>query len=99
MFLAFRVEYTPATIIAGFSIGYLFTIVSPTPAGVGVVEAALPFSLASFGIPLSSAVVVTMAYLGVTFWLPLFIGFLAFRTLGQGKVALAGAQKPTDLIN
>jgi uncharacterized protein (TIRG00374 family) len=93
MFLAFGVDFTATTIIAGFSIGHLFTIVSPTPAGVGVVEGALTLSLASLDVPLSSAAVVTLAYRGITFWLPLFIGFLAFRTLGQGTVTLADPTK------
>jgi uncharacterized protein (TIRG00374 family) len=49
MFLAFKVPASFGTLIAGFSIGYLFLIVSPTPSGIGVVEGAL------FGFPYWSA--------------------------------------------
>lgn len=37
-FLAFEVPFSAGTIIAGFSMAYLFLIVSPTPSGIGIVE-------------------------------------------------------------
>jgi uncharacterized protein (TIRG00374 family) len=83
IFLAFKTSFTPGTLIAGFSVGYLFTIVSPTPSGIGVVEGVLALTLNSLGIPLSAAAVITLAYRGVTFWIPLLIGMIAFRRLGQ----------------
>ena len=36
-FLSFEVPFSAGTIIAGFAIGYLFLIVSPTPSGIGIV--------------------------------------------------------------
>ncbi len=83
VFLAFDVPVTVAVVIAGFSLAYLFAIVSPTPAGVGIVEGVMTLGLKSLGIPLESAVVVTMAFRAVTFWLPLLLGMIAFRTLHQ----------------
>jgi uncharacterized protein (TIRG00374 family) len=38
-FVAFQVPAEVGTLVAGFSIGFLFTIVSPTPSGIGIVEA------------------------------------------------------------
>ena len=81
-FLAFGVALSAGTLISGFSIAFLFTIVSPTPNGVGVVEGALTLVLASFYIPLSDAAVIALIYRGVTFWLPLAFGMLAMRWLG-----------------
>jgi hypothetical protein len=81
VFLAFKVPTTVAIVIAGFSIAYLFVIVSPTPAGVGIVEGVMTLGLKSLGIPLEAAVVVTMAYRAVTFWFPLLLGMISFRTL------------------
>lgn len=80
-FLAFRVPYSPGTIIGGFAMGYLFLIVSPTPAGIGVVEGILPFALRSLRVAWSQAVVITIAYRAITFWVPLGIGAWAFRNL------------------
>jgi uncharacterized protein (TIRG00374 family) len=69
------------TLVAGFSIGFLFTIVSPTPSGIGVVEGAMTLGLASLGVPLAEATVVTLAYRGLTFWLPFIYGFVTLRIL------------------
>ncbi len=83
LFLAFHVPFSVGTLIAGFTIAYLFLIVSPTPYGVGIVEGILTLALASLMVPLSAAAVLSLAYRGVTFWLPLFIGMLTFRFLHQ----------------
>lgn len=90
MFLAFDVPHSPGTIIAGFSIGYLFYIVSPTPAGIGFVESALTLGLKSLNVPLGSATVITLAYRGITYWLPLLIGMISFRivSLEQKEIIL-----------
>jgi uncharacterized membrane protein YbhN (UPF0104 family) len=72
-------------LIAGFSIGYLFLIVSPTPAGIGFVEGALTLGLRSLHVPLGDATVVALAYRGLTLWIPLFFGMLAFRWLSRGE--------------
>jgi glycosyltransferase 2 family protein len=80
-FLSFQVPYSPGTVIGGFAIGYLFTIVSPTPSGIGVVEGVLPVALRSLRVAWSQAVVITIAYRAITFWLPLGVGALAFRSL------------------
>lgn len=83
MFLAFQTPFSPGTLIAGFAIGYLFTIVSPTPAGIGVVEGIMTVTLRSLNVPLGSAAVITLAYRGFTFWLPLLVGMITLRILGR----------------
>jgi hypothetical protein len=80
-FLAFDVPFSAGTIIGGFSIAYLFLIVSPTPSGAGVVEGVLPIALGSLRVMWSQAVIVTLAYRAITFWLPLAVGAWALRFL------------------
>lgn len=80
-FLSFEVPFSTGTIIAGFSIAYLFLIVSPTPSGIGIVEGLMPIALASLNVNWSQAVVITLAYRTVTFWVPFGIGAWAFRSL------------------
>jgi uncharacterized protein (TIRG00374 family) len=80
-FLAFQVNEEAGTVVAGFCIAYLFTIVSPTPSGIGVVEGALTIGLSSMGVPLGAATVITLAYRGLTFWLPFLYGFIGIRVL------------------
>lgn len=78
-FLAFGQPFSPGTLIAGFSIAYLFLIVSPTPAGLGFVEVIMPLTLVALRVPKEPAFFITLAYRGLTFWLPLAYGFVAFR--------------------
>ena len=80
-FLAFEVPFSGGTIIAGFSIAYLFLIVSPTPSGIGIVEGIMPVALSSLNVNWSQSVVITLLYRAVTFWFPLAVGAWAFRGL------------------
>jgi len=84
-FLAFQVPFSAGTIVGGFAMGYLFMIVSPTPAGIGVVEGTLPLALRSLRVVWSQAVVITIVYRAMTFWVPLGVGALAFRNLRLEK--------------
>ncbi len=88
-FLAFNVPFSPGTIVAGWSLSYLIAMTTPTPAGIGIVEGLLPLSLATLNVNLGAATVVTLAYRAVTFWLPLFIGMLAFRWVVREEKAEA----------
>ncbi|HID85205.1 MAG TPA: flippase-like domain-containing protein [Anaerolineaceae bacterium] len=80
-FRAYQVPYSPGTIVAGFSIAYLFLIISPTPSGIGVVEGLLTVGLNSMYVPLGQAAIVALTYRAVTFWVPLLLGPAAFRLL------------------
>jgi uncharacterized protein (TIRG00374 family) len=86
VFMAFQQPFSVGTLIAGFSIGYLFVIVSPTPAGIGFVEGILTLTLTSLGVPLAAAAVISLAYHGMVLWLPLSYGALAFRWISREKV-------------
>jgi glycosyltransferase 2 family protein len=80
-FLAYNVPFSPGTIIAGWSISYLFAVISPTPGGMGIVEGLLPITLVTLNVPLGAATVITLTFRGFTFWLPLLFGMVAFRWL------------------
>lgn len=80
-FLAFNQPFSVGTLIAGFSMAFLFMIVSPTPAGVGLVETVMPAALTALGVPAGAAVIIALAYRGLTFWLPFLYGFVALRVL------------------
>ena len=80
-FLAFDVTFTAGTIVGGFSVGYLFLIVSPTPSGIGVVEGVMALALTSLRVVWSQSVIITLVYRAITFWVPLGVGAIAFRKL------------------
>jgi uncharacterized protein (TIRG00374 family) len=86
MFLAFGVAYTPGTVIAGFAIGFLFAVISPTPSGIGIVEGVLTLALTTLNVPLEAATVLTLGFRAYTFWLPFIVGIVTFRILsGSGR--------------
>ena len=80
-FLAFDVPFTGGTIVGGFSVGYLFLVVSPTPSGIGVVEGVMALALTSLRVVWSQSVIITLVYRAITFWVPLGVGAAAFRRL------------------
>ncbi len=90
-FVMFNVPFSAGTIIAGFAICYLFSVVTPTPAGVGIVEGVLPLSLAALHVNLSAATIITLAYRGLSFWLPLAIGLVSFRILTARQASPTGS--------
>jgi hypothetical protein len=79
IFLAFNQPLSPGVIIAVFSMAYLFTIVSPTPMGIGVVEGLMTLTLRSVNVPLEAASVIALAFRGFALWLPVLYGFLALQ--------------------
>jgi uncharacterized protein (TIRG00374 family) len=93
VFLAFHVPLSPGTIVACFSIGYLFVIISPTPSGLGFVEGALTLAMTSMYISLEDAALITLSYRGITFWIPMLYGMVSLRMLE--KVGI----KPNDNNN
>ena len=81
VFREFGVTWTIGTLVASYSLAYLFLVISPTPSGIGVVEAVLPLSLSGLGIAWEDAVLVTITYRLITFWMPFMLGGLSFRIL------------------
>ncbi|MFZ1040966.1 MAG: lysylphosphatidylglycerol synthase transmembrane domain-containing protein [Anaerolineales bacterium] len=86
-FLSFNIPFRVGTIVSGFSLGFLFLIVSPTPSGIGIVEGVMALAFHSRKIGWRSAILVTLAYRSVTFWLPLLVGVLAFRMINAQNPA------------
>lgn len=81
VFMALNVPFSTGTVVAGYGFCQLFFYVSPTPAGVGVVETLFPVILKMLSVPLSSGLLITLIYRGLTVWLSFGIGFWSFRKL------------------
>jgi hypothetical protein len=76
MFYAFNIPPRISTLFASFALAYLFLIISPTPAGIGIVEGVLTLGLTSLAVPLSAAALIVLGYRAITFWLRLFVGMI-----------------------
>jgi uncharacterized protein (TIRG00374 family) len=96
MFMAFGQSFTIGTLVAGYAVGYLFTIVSPTPSGIGFVETAMTLGLNSLRVPLAPAALIVLGYRAYTLWLPFLYGMIAIRWVGKssGEYHTEGAAKP-----
>jgi uncharacterized protein (TIRG00374 family) len=70
----------------------LLALIPITPGGLGIVEAGLSALLILAGVPGVDAVVATLAYRIISYWLPIFVGpfaYVAFR-LRYGKPGAHG---------
>jgi phosphatidylglycerol lysyltransferase len=81
LFLAFNQPIGLGTLVAGYAVGILFWIVSITPQGIGVVEGLMALTFTSLGIPGAVAATVALAFRGLTFWLPMLLGFFAVQRM------------------
>ncbi len=79
LFRAFNQPVGPGVLVTGYAIGILFWIVSITPQGIGVVEAMMALVFTSLGIPGAAAATIVLAFRGLTFWIPMLLGFLAIQ--------------------
>jgi phosphatidylglycerol lysyltransferase len=81
LFIAYKQPFNFGQLVAGYAVGILFWLVAITPAGIGVVEGVMALTWVSLGIKPGIATVVSLAFRGLTFWLPLLIGFFLLQRL------------------
>lgn len=78
---AFGFEHVTA-LVAAFAVAAISVILSPTPQGVGVVEAAIAAILTAHGCPLAPATAIALVYRGIMFWMPFCIGAVLLSQSG-----------------
>ena len=71
-------EPRPSLVLLAFVAASLLAMIPLTPGGLGFVEAGLTGMLALADVAASAAVVATLAYRLVSFWLPIPVGALAY---------------------
>ncbi|MDO8444417.1 MAG: lysylphosphatidylglycerol synthase transmembrane domain-containing protein [bacterium] len=81
VFLAFTGHLNILALLAAYTAGLLYTVVSITPQGVGVVETIMVATIHSFGFDIPTAAVVTLVFRSILYWLPVFAGFYFFSKL------------------
>ncbi len=98
---SFGVRLSFGVLVASYSIGMLFFVMTPTPGGLGFVEGILILVMSSLDVPRDSALVITLAYRGLTFWLPFILGFFAYRWFHRhlGKLDEAATAVPPAATN
>jgi uncharacterized protein (TIRG00374 family) len=87
----------PALVLLAYAVAGLLALIPITPGGLGIVEAGLSALLILAGINAGDAVVATLGYRIISYWLPIAVGpfaYLAFR-LRYGSPGGGGAHAGT----
>lgn len=82
----------PALVLLAYAVAGLLALIPVTPGGLGIVEAGLSGLLILAGVDAGNAVVATLGYRVISYWLPIAVGpfaYLAFR-LRYGSPGGAG---------
>lgn len=86
VFLAFQFPIYPGVLISAYAISVLFSLISITPNGLGVVEALMILVLTNFGVPVELSTICVLGYRVLTFWIPFLLGFFGFRIFQNQKI-------------
>lgn len=70
----------PESLICGYVVATLFAMISITPQGVGVVEAAVTVAFTAFGASATAGMAIGLVYRGIVFWMPFIIGAILIQT-------------------
>ena len=79
--IAFHVTLAPDKVIIAYAVGNVVGTFSPTPGGLGAVEAVMIALLVGFGMPSAAAVAVVLVYRLINFWLPIPAGLATYVSL------------------
>lgn len=82
----------PESLICGYVVATLFAMISITPQGVGVVEAAVVVAFTSFGQSAAAGTAIGLVYRGIVFWMPFLIGAILINTTKTFR----GGKQPAD---
>jgi hypothetical protein len=87
----------PSLVLLAYAATAVIALVPLTPGGLGIVEASLSGLLVLAGVSSVRAIIATLAYRLVTYWLPIFAGggiYIAFRRR-FGPVKFGSAKQPS----
>ena len=81
-------QYVPVYyVLIAYGVANVVGTFSPTPGGLGAVEAVMIALLASFGMESAGAVAVVLVYRLINFWLPIPAGLITYWTLRKEREA------------
>jgi uncharacterized membrane protein YbhN (UPF0104 family) len=78
---AFGVDLSYGSLVLAYATGYVVTMVPLPAGGAGAVDAASTFALTLVGVPLAPALLATLVMRLATYWLPLGVAAVQFRSV------------------
>ena len=100
MAIGFAFGFTQiAPLVAAFALAVVTIMLSPTPQGIGVTEAAIAIVLTAAGSTATTAAAIALVYRGIMLWIPFLVGAVLLSQSGffKGKKTAAPDQKQKDL--
>jgi uncharacterized protein (TIRG00374 family) len=89
---AFGIYVDPFELFAAYGIANVLAVIPVTPGGLGLIDAAAPALLVSFGVTRSPATLAVLAWRLVNFWIPIPIGAAAYVSLRVPRGSSLGAR-------
>ena len=86
LFLSFGYHPLYRILISGYATGALFTVISPTPNGVGFAEVGMAAVFTSLGVDIHLSGVISILLRAFSYWLPLLFGFLLLQQSNLKKI-------------
>lgn len=99
MAIGFAFGFTQiAPLVAAFALAVVTIMLSPTPQGIGVTEAAIAIVLTAAGSTATTAAAIALVYRGIMLWIPFLVGAVLLSQSGffKGKKTPAPDQKQKD---
>jgi uncharacterized membrane protein YbhN (UPF0104 family) len=95
---AFGVELGFGALAVGYATGYVSTMLPLPAGGAGSVDAASTFALTLVGVPLGPALLATLVQRLFTYWMPLLVAVLAWRSLRRlsGDLEAVGERRAPE---
>lgn len=81
LFLGLGISINPVPVITGYILTQIITLLPISPGSLVVYEGGMSFFFKQLGVPLESAITVTLLYRCLSFWLPIPLGYLFYRKL------------------
>jgi uncharacterized protein (TIRG00374 family) len=82
LFLAAGYSTSPGLVLAGYGLPILAGKLSVVPGGIGIIEGGMAGIYGALGVPGGVLVVVILGYRLISFWIPVYLGFLLIPVLG-----------------
>lgn len=86
LFISFGSHPNPLAIAFGFMLTKVIAILAVSPGALIFFESALVYFYTTLGIPLETAVIITLLFRALSFWLPMPFGLFLSRRLTKQKV-------------
>ena len=85
LFKGLGVSYKVLAVPVAFVLTKIISLLPVSPGALILYEGSMVFFFSRLGVNLNAAIVVTLAYRALSFWLPIFLGLFLYRKLQSSK--------------